>query len=281
MKSENNEKRLWLDKQRNLFNFMFWSIEALIIVMLLLFWDTLASLLGIADSPLAEIISFLFIAGILTTINEYIHSRKGSELEMYYNIDKIRECIEKNTEYQYHILDVLQKIEQNKYSNGNTTTQLKPKNEAKPVNKVIQNTQRIKPEDVPRSSGCGSRDERVNNENIPDLNKTLPKIEETALQDIKYEIHTKFPLDFDPIDYLRKENADSDILETYAARRAIRRWYKECSEYITEYADYSVVRTERRQETVKVEDHRIKINIEISSEDGISYHIKITFTPEE
>lgn len=108
----------------------------------------------------------------------------------------------------------------------------------------------------------------------------IPDMPETPLQDAVYEADTGTPSDFDPIEYLYKENANSDIIGNLGIRHTIRTHYNDCVNDITQYTDYSSTRTERRQETVKVEGHRLNIIVEISSADGVNYHIKITFTLE-
>lgn len=123
--------------------------------------------------------------------------------------------------------------------------------------------------------------EDIEDGDISDWYDEIPDMIETPLQNAEYEATTDAPFDFDPIEHLYKENANSDIMGSFGAKQAIRTHYADCVSDITEYADYSCLRTERRQETVKVEDHRVNIIVEISSADGNNYHIKIIFTLEE
>lgn len=132
-------------------------------------------------------------------------------------------------------------------------------------------------DDLADDSETDSQDDIEDND-IPEWYDEIPDMPETPLQDAVYETMTDIPLDFDPIEYLYSENVNADIMGSFTVRNAIRTHYNDCVSDITEYADYSSPRSERRQETVKVEDHRIKIAIEINSADGVNYHIKITFT---
>ncbi len=132
-------------------------------------------------------------------------------------------------------------------------------------------------DDLADDSETDSLDDIEDND-IPEWYDEIPDMPETPLQDAVYETMTDIPLDFDPIEYLYSENVNADIMGSFTVRNAIRTHYNDCVSDITEYADYSSPRSERRQETVKVEDYWIKIAIEINSADGVNYHIKITFT---
>ncbi len=129
------------------------------------------------------------------------------------------------------------------------------------------------------NDGNSTDDSEVNS--IYDWYDEIPDMPETPLQDAIYEVDTSTPSDFDPIEYLYSKNANSDIMGSLGIRHAIRTHYNDCISDITEYADYSSPHSERRQETVRIEGERVKISIQISSKDGVSYHIKITFTLEE
>ncbi len=121
----------------------------------------------------------------------------------------------------------------------------------------------------------------IEDNDIPDWYDEIPDMAETPLQDAVYEATTDAPADFDPVEYLYSKNANSDIIGSLTVRHTIRTHYNDCVNDITEYTDYSVVRTERRQETVRIDGYRVNIAVEISSSDGISYHVNISFTLEK
>ncbi len=120
----------------------------------------------------------------------------------------------------------------------------------------------------------------IEDNDIPEWYDEIPDMPETPLQDAVYETTTDIPLDFDPIEYLYSENVNADIMGSFTVRNAIRTHYNDCVSDITEYADYSSPRSERRQETIKVEGRKVNITVEISSDNGKNYHVGIAFTLE-
>lgn len=274
MDKKDNETRYWLDKQLKLFGLKFALIELLIVVLLLVFWETISKKLGIYDSPWLETICFLFIAGILTTINIYFHSRKGCELEMKDNIAAIRECAEQSLEYYRAILSIL--------NNANRGLSGVEKNDitdvAETMSKQKSHTTKMLQYNV------YEEDDRKNSENEDEMlnhKQTLPAVIETPLQSAQYNAFSDDPINFDPIGYLAEQNANTDILENFSAKRIIIEYYMQCAERITQYEDYSVIRSESMHETAKIAGRTVDIAIQISTTNGVSYLITIAFTVKE
>lgn len=253
MNNQNDEEiQKWRKKYHQLFKAKFWATEILFLVLLLAFWSVVQNLLlfplGIPDNEIGNIISFLVLASIITTINEYIHCRKGCELEMYDNIAKISFYAEQNYK-------------------------LNKKKSAK-------NTVREEKHTPVKSEVVVEDREPIDAEDVPDWYKTLPNIIEAPFDNAQYETMTDDPISFDPITYLEEAHANTDIIENLSVKLLIKKYYRECANCITEYVDYSIPRSERRQESVKIEGHNVNIAIEISTTMGISYLIKISFTVE-
>lgn len=110
---------------------------------------------------------------------------------------------------------------------------------------------------------------------LPEWFSEIEQPVEGLFGDVTYTCETESPYELDPMELLTKNNANHCFTESFALRRTLKKYYTDCCDSITTYADYSQPRTESRRELVKIDGKQVVVTVTISTTDGNHYAVTV------
>lgn len=143
-------------------------------------------------------------------------------------------------------------------------------------------TQRFSP--LPEKAFCGTEvsaepeeePEDDDAEPLPDWFSEIEQPVEGLFESVTYTCETENPCDLDPIELLLQNNANHSFVESFALRRTLKKYYTDCCDSITTYADYSSPRTESRREPVRIDGRQVVAGVAISTSDGNLFAVSVS-----
>ena len=113
-------------------------------------------------------------------------------------------------------------------------------------------------------------------EPLPEWFSEIEQPVEGLFGSVTYTCETESPCDLDPVELLLQNNANHTFVESFALRRTLKKYYTDCCDSITTYADYSSPRTESRREPVKIDGKQVVAGVTISTFDGNLFAVTVS-----
>lgn len=112
-------------------------------------------------------------------------------------------------------------------------------------------------------------------EPLPEWFSEIEQPVESLFGNVTYTCETESPYELDPMELLAQNNANHNFTESFALIRTLKKYYTDCCDSITTYADYSRPRTESRRESVKIDGKQVMVIVAISTTDGSHFAVTV------